>query len=65
MDYHLIQYGCDNCGELTEVMDCDQPLPEGWTTGEGRHTHYCPQCSKRRQEMLHYAQTGGCHLDEV
>lgn len=26
MDYPLIQYSCDGCGELTEVLDCDQPL---------------------------------------
>ena len=49
MDYPLVQYGCDQCGALTEVMDCDQPLPEGWTFDNGLHTHYCPQCSKFRK----------------
>lgn len=45
MDIPLVQYQCDKCGNLTDVMDCDQPLPKGWTIGEGRHTHYCPKCS--------------------
>jgi predicted nucleic acid-binding Zn ribbon protein len=50
MDIPLVQYQCDKCGNLTEVMDCDQPLPKGWTLGEGRHTHYCPKCSKRKKQ---------------
>ena len=52
MDYQLVQYGCDNCGELSDVLDPDQPLPQGWTIGNGRHTHYCPKCSqlKHRKE---------------
>ena len=46
MIYPLVQYGCDNCGALTEVLDPDQPLPKGWTLGDGRYVHYCPKCSK-------------------
>lgn len=49
MDYPLVQYGCDNCGALTEVLDLYQPLPKGWTFGDGRHVHYCPKCSKRKK----------------
>ena len=48
MDYTLVQYACDNCGELTEVLDPDQPLPKGWTYGNGLHVHYCPKCSKQK-----------------
>lgn len=47
MDIPLVQYMCDKCGNLTEVMDCDQKLPNGWTYGEGRHTHFCPKCTKK------------------
>ena len=46
MDYQLVQYGCNKCGKLTEVLDLDESLPEGWTYGEGLHVHYCPECSK-------------------
>lgn len=53
MDYPLVQYGCDKCDTLTEVMDCDEPLPKGWTFGDGYHTHYCPECSK----LLNYEGT--------
>lgn len=45
--YELIQYGCDNCGTLTEVMDPDQKIPEGWVFGEYRHNCYCPECAKK------------------
>lgn len=45
--YELIQYGCDNCGALTEVLDIDQRLPEGWMFGESRHNLYCPECAKK------------------
>lgn len=46
--YELIQYGCDNCGKLTEVMDPDQRLPEGWVwVPETRHGIYCPECAKK------------------
>lgn len=51
MDYPLVQYSCDNCGELTEVMDCDEPLPKGWTYGDGIHTHYCPKCSSKKNKI--------------
>ena len=45
--YELVQYGCDNCGTLTEVMDPDQKIPEGWVFGESRHDCYCPECAKK------------------
>ena len=50
MIYPLVQYGCDNCGALTEVLDPDQPLPKGWTLGDGRYVHYCPKCSKCKKK---------------
>ena len=50
MEYPLKQYGCDKCGELSEVLDCDQPLPKGWTyVGEHMETLYCPKCSKHKK----------------
>ena len=46
--YELVQYGCDNCGTLTEVMDPDQQLPKGWVwLPETRHGIYCPECAKK------------------
>ena len=45
MKYDLKQYGCDECGRLTEVLDVDQPLPKGWMR-YSRFTHYCPDCAK-------------------
>ena len=46
MDYPLVQYGCDNCGMLTPVMDMDSLLPKGWVIVSS-HTHYCPECAKK------------------
>lgn len=43
MKYDLVQYGCDICGKLTDVLDVDQPLPNGWKAVT-RFTHVCPQC---------------------
>lgn len=45
MDYPLVQYGCNKCGKLTPVMDCDEKLPKGWVMVSS-HTHYCPECAK-------------------
>lgn len=52
MEYPLKQYGCDGCGKLTEVLDCDQPLPKGWTFGDGTHECYCPECSKNLKKKI-------------
>ena len=53
MKIPLVQYQCNKCGTLTDVMDCDERLPDGWTFGESSHSHYCPQCSKKlREEQL-------------
>jgi len=46
MRYDLVQYGCDICGKLTDVLDVDQKLPKGWWM-VSRLTHICPQCSER------------------
>ena len=54
MEYHLIQYGCDNCGALTEVLDSDQQLPKGWSyVGELMENLYCPECSKRKKQKIY------------
>ena len=47
MNIPLVQYQCNKCGNLTDVMDCDEPLPNGWTYGENRNDHLCPNCSKK------------------
>lgn len=45
--YELVQYGCDNCGNLSAVQDPDQKIPEGWVFGENHRTCYCPECAKK------------------
>ncbi|MBP5725406.1 MAG: hypothetical protein J6X18_17740 [Bacteroidales bacterium] len=49
MKYDLKQYGCTECGALTEVLDFDQPLPKGWTM-ISRMIHLCPECSKTMRD---------------
>ena len=44
MDIPLIQYICDDCGKLSDVLDCDQSLPKGWLMISS-HTHYCNECA--------------------
>ena len=46
MEYELKQYGCNKCGRLSDVLDPDEKLPNGWVIGESRFTHYCPECAK-------------------
>ncbi len=45
--YELIQYGCDNCGKLSAVLDPDNDFPKGWVYGDGLRTCYCPECAKK------------------
>ena len=45
--YELKQFGCDNCGALTDVLDPDESIPKGWIYGDGRHECYCPDCVRR------------------
>lgn len=52
MDYELVQYGCDNCGKVTAVLDPDAGLPKGWVMGNGRHQHYCPGCAKKLKKSV-------------
>ena len=47
MKYELVQYQCNKCGCLTDVMDCDERLPQGWVYGESRNEHLCQNCSKK------------------
>jgi hypothetical protein len=44
MLYEAKQYGCNDCGQLTEFLDVDQPIPKGWLYISER-THYCPKCA--------------------
>lgn len=53
MKYDLVQYGCDVCGTLTDVLDVDQSLPEGWVV-VSRLTHLCPTCAKHIKETNFY-----------
>ena len=50
MQYDLVQYGCDRCGALTEVLDPDEHMPNGWKvvmSDEGiNYRHLCPKCVK-------------------
>lgn len=48
--YELKQYGCDNCGALTEVLDPDQSLPKGWVFGKSFRKCYCPECAKKLKQ---------------
>ena len=45
--YELIQYGCDNCGKLSAVLDPDKGIPKGWVFGENHRICYCPECAKK------------------
>jgi len=50
MKYDLVQYGCDRCGELTDVLDPDDHMPDGWVIlmpdQDDRFKHLCPKCAK-------------------
>lgn len=54
MKYDLVQYGCDICGNLSEVLDPDQNIVDfGWKIvfDDKAITHLCPECSlKYKQE---------------
>ena len=53
MKYNLIQYGCDCCGNLTPVLDADQPLPKGCISIT-RFTHLCPNCKNERERFRNH-----------
>ena len=55
MKYDLVQYSCDICGNLSEVLDPDQRITDfGWNlVFDDRYdiTYLCPECSlKYKQE---------------
>lgn len=50
MEFELKQYQCDCCGKLTDVLDPDQKLPDGWKIiipGSDKYKHLCPECAKK------------------
>ena len=49
MDIPLIQYICDGCGKLSEVIDVDDEMPKGWMIA-GLHTHFCDVCAKKHKD---------------
>ena len=60
MEFELKQYQCDCCGKLTDVLDPDQKLPDGWKVmipGSDKYKHLCPECARKYiQESLHKLQ---------
>lgn len=46
MDIPLKQFMCNDCGALSEVLDIDASLPDGWIIIT-RHTHYCDKCAAK------------------
>ena len=58
MEYPLKQYGCSRCGALSDVLDVDAQLPQGWIIG-GPLTHFCPYCAvKVRERVLELRRAG-------
>lgn len=51
MEYPLKQFGCNDCGCLTDVLDIDARLPKGWML-VSTFTHYCPKCAKKHKEEV-------------
>ena len=50
MEFELKQYQCDCCGCLTDVLDPDQKLPDGWKViipDSDKYKHLCPECAKK------------------
>ena len=50
MEFELKQYQCDCCGCLTDVLDLDQKLPDGWKViipDSDKYKHLCPECAKK------------------
>jgi hypothetical protein len=60
MEFELKQYQCDCCGKLTDVLDPDQKLPDGWKVmipGSDKYKHLCPECTRKYiQESLYKLQ---------
>ena len=50
MEFELKQYQCDCCGCLSDVLDPDQKLPDGWKViipDSDKYKHLCPECAKK------------------
>ena len=50
MEFELKQYQCDCCGCLTDVLDPDQKLPDGWKViipSSDKYKHLCPECARK------------------
>ena len=50
MEFELKQYQCDCCGCLSDVLDSDQKLPDGWKViipDSDKYKHLCPECAKK------------------
>ena len=50
MEFELKQYQCDCCGCLSDVLNPDQRLPDGWKTiipDSDKYKHLCPECTKK------------------
>ena len=50
MEFELKQYQCDCCGCLTDVLNPDWKLPDGWKViipDSDKYKHLCPDCAKK------------------
>ena len=51
MEIPLKQYSCNDCGKLSDVLDIDENIPNGWDMVNS-HTHYCDKCKYNHQQEL-------------
>ena len=52
MKIPCVQYICNNCGKLSEILDPDTGLPKGWKYGDGIDTHFCEKCCENKNIKL-------------
>lgn len=53
MELPLKQYMCNDCGKLSDILDCDQKLPKGWLMISS-HRHYCDRCASKHKHEDDY-----------